>query len=67
MTIGELEKLAGVDDRTAFWMQFVNDPSVPRDDIYKTAVAELRRLAQERGTLPLPDPPKKRRRKEARL
>lgn len=66
MTIGELEKLAGVNDRTAFWMKFVNDPSVPRDDIYKTAVAELRLLAQERGTLPPPDPPKKRRRKEAR-
>lgn len=66
MTLGELEKLAGVDDRTAFWMNFVNDPSVPRDDIYKTAVAELRRLAQERGTLPPQDPPRKRRRKEAR-
>ncbi|CAN7297627.1 hypothetical protein LJR221_001462 [Agrobacterium tumefaciens] len=66
MTIGELEKLAGVNDRTAFWMKFVNDPSVPRDDIYKTAVAELRRLAQERGTLPPQCSPKKKRRKEAR-
>ncbi|UDF29354.1 UNVERIFIED_ORG: hypothetical protein LHK14_17850 [Roseateles sp. XES5] len=60
MTIGELEQLAGVPDRKEFWMGFVNDQSIPRDDIFTTAVAELRRRAIERGTLPAPPPDRKR-------
>lgn len=62
MTIGELEKLAGIEDRTAFWMQFANDPTIPKDEVFSTAVADLRRRAIERGTLPPPPARTKRKR-----
>lgn len=60
MTIGELEQLAGITDRNAFWMRFANDQSIARDEIFHLAVAELHRRARERGNLP-PEPDKRRR------
>lgn len=45
-TIGELERLAGVTDRAAFWQQFshIEDPRIYLD----CGVAELNRLRRER-------------------
>lgn len=65
MTIGELEQLAGVTDRTAFWMSFALNQSIPREHIFAVAVAELQRLAIERGTIP-PPASTTRRRKDAK-
>lgn len=54
MTIGELEKQAGITDRAAFWMQFapirgqVKVGRLMRDASFEAGVAELRRLAAER-------------------
>lgn len=53
MTIGELEKQAGITDRTAFWMQFahingsVKVGRLMRDASFEAGVAELRRLAAQ--------------------
>lgn len=49
MTIGDLEKKAGITDRNAFWMQFAHIKGYVRvgkidcDAAFEAAVAELRR------------------------
>jgi hypothetical protein len=50
-TIGEIEKLAGVTDRYAFWVRL---SELPTDQIIPAGVAALRRIIQEnRGKIDL--------------
>lgn len=45
-TIGELERLAGVEDRAAFWMPFAK--IVDTRESFDAGVVELRRMAEAR-------------------
>lgn len=47
VTIGALEKLAGVDDRAAFWMPFAKYQ--PQDEAFDAGVAKLREMAERRA------------------
>jgi hypothetical protein len=61
MTIGELEALAGITDRTAFWIQFHH---LKGTEMLQAGVTELRRIAVERGTIAPPPSTKSRNRKD---
>ncbi|MFC3071519.1 hypothetical protein [Shinella pollutisoli] len=49
MSLGDLERRAGIADRQAFWLPYAEFP-----DGYERGVARLRELAREREAAPLP-------------
>lgn len=46
-TIGALEKLAGVEDRVAFWLPFARYE--PQSEAFDAGVAKLREMAERRA------------------
>ncbi|EEX09604.1 hypothetical protein SL1157_1647 [Ruegeria lacuscaerulensis ITI-1157] len=55
MTIAQLEKAAGITNRTAFWMQFARIKGttrvngLERDKALETGIKQLRQLAEQRS------------------
>lgn len=47
VTIGELERLAGIEDREAFWAPFAR---LPGDEGLEAGVRDLRRMVAARET-----------------